>query len=59
MATYLLVLYLSTAKSPYATGGPLVVDDISSHAACEKIAEQLKSRVGNKYGWHICQEVTK
>lgn len=59
MATYLLVLYLSTGFGQYATGGPIVVQDITSEAACEKIAGQLKEQLRGKYDWHFCQEVTK
>lgn len=59
MATYILVLYLSTGWGSVSTGGPLVVDNISSYSACEKIAGQLKEQVKGKYDWHFCQEITK
>ncbi|WBF79263.1 hypothetical protein IACHDJAJ_00024 [Aeromonas phage vB_AdhS_TS3] len=59
MATYLLVLYLSTGFGQYATGGPVVVDNITSEAACEKIANSIKNRIGRKYDWHICERVEK
>lgn len=59
MATYILVMYLTTGWGTVSTGGPLVVDDISSHAACEKIAGKLKAQVGSKYDWHFCEEITK
>lgn len=59
MATYILVMYLTTGWGSVSTGGPLVVDDISSYSACEKIAGQLKEQVKGKYDGHFCQEITK
>lgn len=59
MATYILVMYLTTGWGSVSTGGPLVVDDISSRSACEKIADQVKAKVGSRYDWHFCEEITK
>lgn len=59
MKTFILIMYLSSGFGQYKTGGPMVVDNITTEARCETIAQEIKSSVGGKYDWHICQEVDK
>lgn len=59
MQVWLLVLYMSVGWGNVSTGGSINVDNITSKEKCEKIAYDLKSRLGSKYDWHFCQEITK
>jgi hypothetical protein len=66
MKTFILIMYISTGLGQFSTGGPLVVDNISTKDKCETIAEEFKNSlkgvkavIKGKYDWHICKEVTK
>lgn len=60
MQVWILILYMSIGYGPASsTGGPIIIEDISTKEKCEKIAYGLKSRLDSKYDWHFCEQVEK
>jgi hypothetical protein len=58
MATYVLILYLSTGFLQTATGGPVAIDGFTSLEKCT--AELAKAKTDlPKFDWGQCRQVEK
>lgn len=59
MTTFILYLYISYGFGSSSTGGPLIIDNITSYEKCETIKHQFESQLGSKLDSAVCIGVQK